>query len=89
MKKEDILNKFEGATDEQIKALLNINSADITHALNKQKEELDTAKQDLENTRKTLKELQDSTGDVESIRQKLKDYEEAEKTRICAYRRYE
>lgn len=81
MKKEDILKQFEGATDEQIKALLNINSADITHALNKQKEELDTAKQDLENTRKTLKELQDSTGDVESMRQKLKDYEEAEKTR--------
>lgn len=81
MKKEDIQKIFEGATDDQVKSLLNINSADITHALNKQKEELDTAKTDLENTRKTLKELQDSVGDVEGMRQKLKDYEEAEKTR--------
>lgn len=81
MKKEDILKIFEGATDDQVKSLLNINSADITHALNKQNGELETAKTELENTRRTLKELQDSTGDVEDMRQKLKDYEEAEKTR--------
>lgn len=81
MKREDILKNFEGATDEQIKALLDINSADITHALNKQKGELETARTELENTRKTLKELQDSTGDVEGMRQKLKDFEEAEKDR--------
>ena len=81
MKKEDILKHFEGATDEQVKALLDINSADITHALNKQKGELETANKDLSTARQALKELQDSVGDVEGMRQKLKDFEEAEKTR--------
>ena len=35
MRKEDINRIFDGATDEQVKALLDINSADITKALGK------------------------------------------------------
>lgn len=82
MKREDIAKIFEGATDEQMKALLDLNSADITHALNKQKGELDTARSDLENTRRTLKELQDSAADMDDVRARLKTFEDAEKTRL-------
>lgn len=84
MKREDITRLFEGATEEQIKALLDANSADITHALNKQKGDLTTAQTQLEEAQKALKDLRDATGDVEGLRTKIREYEDAETARKAA-----
>ena len=81
MKKEDILRTFADATPEQIKDLLDINSADIGRALGKQKEELDTAQTDLATAKNRIKELEATNGDAEAMRKKIAEYEEADKRR--------
>jgi hypothetical protein len=81
MRREDILKHFASATDEQIKALLDINSADIGNALNKQKGALDTAMADLAAANIRVKELEKAGGDAEALRKKVEEYETADKKR--------
>ena len=81
MRREDILNNFENATDVQIKALLDINSADIGNALGKQKSQLDKVLEDLATANNRVKELEAASGDAEALRKKIAEYEEADKKR--------
>ena len=55
MKREDVSKIFEGATDEQINAILNINSADIGKAKTKAEGERDNYKSQLETATEQLK----------------------------------
>ena len=57
MKREDISKIFEGATDEQISAILNLNSADIGSAKQKVKQELDGLKEQLAKAEETAKKF--------------------------------
>lgn len=55
MKREDISKIFEGATEEQINAVLDINSADIGRAKSKLEAERDDYKEQLETAQTVLK----------------------------------
>ena len=81
MRREDILKNFADATDEQIKALLDINSADIGNALNKQKGNLDTATAELAAANARIKELETTGGEVSALRKKVADFEEVDRKR--------
>ena len=81
MRREDILNRFSNASNDDISFLLNINSQDIGNALSKQKANLDTALADLAAANTRIKELEASGGEVESLRKKVAEYEEADKKR--------
>lgn len=58
MKREDVAKIFEGATDEQINAVLNINSADIGSAKKKLEAERDNYKTQLETAQTALKDFE-------------------------------
>lgn len=58
MKREDITKIFEGATDEQINAVLDINSSDIGKAKQKLEVERDSYKTQLETAQTALKEFE-------------------------------
>ena len=88
MRKEDINRIFEGATDEQVKALLDINSADITKALGKQKSdgekvqaELDEVKSALADAKSTIANLEAAKGDAERLQKELDEYKAADEKR--------
>lgn len=69
MKREDITKVFEGATDEQINTLLNINSADIGNAKKKLEAERDNYKSQLETAQNALKEFDGV--DVKDLQEKI------------------
>lgn len=83
MTREDITKQFPDATKEQIKALLDIHSADIdkvkgdTDAMNQQISAKDTEitglKEQLTQRDKDIKALQDSAKDASAIQQQLTD----------------
>ena len=78
MKREDISKIFEGATDEQINAILNINSADIGKAKSKVEGERDNYKSQLETATEQLKafegvDVKDLQGKITSLNQQLAD----------------
>ena len=88
MRKEDINRIFEGATDEQVKALLDINSADITKALGKQKSDgekvqadLDAANAALAEARATIASLEAAKGDADKLQKELDEYKAADEKR--------
>ena len=88
MRKEDINRIFEGATDEQVKALLDINSADITKALGKQKSDgekvqadLDAANAALAEARATIANLEAAKGDTDKLQKELDEYKAADEKR--------
>lgn len=58
MKREDIARIFDGATEEQINAVLDINSADIGNAKKKLEIERDSYKSQLETAQTALKEFE-------------------------------
>ncbi|MBQ8298165.1 MAG: phage scaffolding protein [Ruminococcus sp.] len=58
MKREDISKIFEGATEEQINAVLDINSADIGNARKKLEAERDNYKTQLETAQTALKDFE-------------------------------
>ena len=58
MKREDISKIFEGATEEQINQLLNINSADIGSAKKKLEAERDGYKEQLSTAQEALKKFE-------------------------------
>lgn len=71
MKRSDITAIFPDATDEQIKALMNINGADINNA-RKGSDELQTQ---LEEAKATITELQKGAADLEEARNKAQQFE--------------
>lgn len=81
MKREDITGIFAEATKEQIDQLLNLNSADITKALSKQKDDLTEAKQALSDAQATISELEKNKGDVTKLQEQIDAYKEADAQR--------
>lgn len=78
MKREEISKIFEGATDEQISAILNINSADIGKAKGKIEAERDNYKSQLETATEQLKafegvDVKDMQGKITSLNKQLED----------------
>lgn len=76
MKREDISKIFEGATEEQINQLLNINSADIGNAKKKLETERDSYKDQLATAQNALKEFEgvdvkDLQGKIATLTQSL------------------
>ncbi len=79
MKREDIKKFFPDATEEQLKGLLDINTADIGRA----KGELETVKANLEKANGTLKEYETTIADLkksvegnEDFKKKFEDLEQ-------------
>ena len=79
MKREDIKKFFPDATEEQLKGLLDINTADIGRA----KGELETVKADLEKANGTLREYETTIADMkksaegnEDFKKKFEDLEQ-------------
>lgn len=79
MKREDIKKFFPDATEEQLKGLLDINTADIGRA----KGELETVKAELEKANGTLKEYETTIADLkksaegnEDFKKKFEDLEQ-------------
>lgn len=79
MKREDIKKFFPDATEEQLKGLLDINTADIGKA----KGELETVRADLEKANGTLKEYETTIADMkksaegnEDFKKKFEDLEQ-------------
>ena len=79
MKREDIKKFFPDATEEQLKGLLDINTADIGKA----KGELEAVKADLENANGTLREYETTIADMkksaegnEDFKKKFEDLEQ-------------
>lgn len=79
MKREDIKKFFPDATEEQLKGLLDINTADIGKA----KGELETVRADLEKANGTLKEYETTIADLkksaegnEDFKKKFEDLEQ-------------
>ena len=70
MKREDIAKIFEGATEEQINAVLDINSKDIGNAKKKLEIERDTYKDQLDTAKEQLKEFEGV--DVNELQSKIK-----------------
>lgn len=88
MKREDITKVFEGATDEQINILLDINSADIGNAKKKLEAERDNYKSQLETAQTALKEfdgvdVKDLQGKIETLNNDLKTKETEYQNKIA------
>ena len=78
MKREDIKRIFRDATDEQISAVLDINSADIGSAKKKTEQERDAYKSQLDDATQQLKDFEgvdvaDLQGKVTALSQQLAD----------------
>lgn len=74
MKREDVSKIFEGATDEQINSILDINSADIGKAKGDSenlKNELKTSKEVITKLTDELQTLKDSNASAEDWKQKF------------------
>ena len=70
MKREDIKKIFPDATEDQLKGLLDINTADIGNA----KGELETVKADLEKANGTLKEYETTIADMKKSAEGNEDF---------------
>lgn len=70
MKREDIKKLFPDATEEQLKGLLDINTADIGKA----KGELETVRADLEKANGTLKEYETTIADMKKSAEGNEDF---------------
>jgi hypothetical protein len=87
MKREDITKTFPEATDEQVSALLDINSGDIGKAkkgAEKLQADLDTANATLKAAQDTIEGLEASKGDTSKLQQQLDAYKTAEAERKAA-----
>lgn len=71
MKREDISKIFEEATEEQISAILNLNSADIGNAKQKAKQELEGLKERLAEAEETAKKFEGV--DLDELRRQLEE----------------
>ena len=89
MTKNDIATILAGLelTDAQVKALLDVNSADITKALNKQKDDLATANDALKKAQETITALEANKADVSALQRQIDQYKQAEAERAEAEKR--
>lgn len=84
MKREDISKIFEGATKEQIDALLDINSADIGKAKQggeKLQGDIEQLTKQLEEARQTITSLEANKGNVEELQKQIDEYKAADARR--------
>ena len=84
MTRDDIKKLFDSATDDQIKALLDINSADIGKAKKGSDDlsaQLKTAQDDLAAAKTTIGELEKSKGDTTALQAEIDKYKTAEEKR--------
>ncbi len=84
MKREDISKQFSDATEEQISALLDINSKDIGKAkaeVAKMQSDLDAANEALKEAQDTIAALEAAKGNTEEIQKKLDEYIAADEKR--------
>ena len=89
MKREDISKIFEGATEAQISALLDINSRDIGRAKadgEKLQTELTAAQDALKKANDTITQLEAHKGDVEKLQSEIDRYRQADADRAEAER---
>ena len=77
MTREDIRKHFPEATDDQIRALLDINSRDI----GKHKTAADTAAADLKKANDTIAEMEKNAKDAAALQKTIDDYKAAEEKR--------
>mgnify|MGYP003263599603 CR=1 FL=1 len=76
MKREDIKKYFPDATEEQLKGLLDINTADIGKAkgdFDKVKADLDKANEDIKKYQTKISDLEKSINDGEDFKKKFED----------------
>ena len=76
MKREDIKKYFPDATEEQLKGLLDINTADIGKAkgdFDKVKADLDKANEDIKTYQTKISDLEKSINDGEDFKKKFED----------------
>lgn len=85
MKREDIIAHFKDATDEQVKALLDINSADITKALDKRRGDadalqtrMDATEEALSKANETIRTLEAAQGDTTKLQAEIDRYKQAD-----------
>ncbi|MEG0935555.1 MAG: hypothetical protein RSJ41_08175 [Clostridia bacterium] len=84
MKREDIARIISGATDEQISALLDLNSRDIGKtkaAGDKLQGDMDALSEQLARAGETIKALEGAQGDTEKLRAQLDAYRQTEEAR--------
>lgn len=79
MTREDIKKHFPEATDDQISALLDINSRDI----GKHKTAADNANAELKTAKETISNLEKNQGDVAALQKTIDEYKAAEEKRIA------
>ena len=77
MTREDIQKHFPDATDDQISALLDINSKDI----GKHKTAAETASADLKKANETIQELEKNAKDATALQKTIDDYKAADEKR--------
>ena len=77
MTREDIKKHFPDATDDQISALLDINSKDI----GKHKTAAETASADLKKANETIQELEKNAKDATALQKTIDDYKAADEKR--------
>ena len=77
MTREDIKKHFPDATEDQISALLDINSKDI----GKHKTAAETAASDLKKANETIQELEKNAKDATALQKTIDDYKAAEEKR--------
>ena len=77
MTREDIKKHFPDATDEQISALLDINSRDI----GKHKKAADDAVAELKTAKDTISDLEKNKKDTEALQKTIDDYRAADEKR--------
>lgn len=83
MNRNDIAGILAGLelTDAQVKGLLDLNSADITKALNKQKDELTAANDALAKAQETIKGLEANKADADALQKQIDEYRAADEKR--------
>lgn len=84
MKREDISKQFPDATEEQISALLDINSRDIGKAkgdASKNQSDLDAANKALKEAQDTIAALEAAKGDAEALQKQIDEYKAADEKR--------
>ena len=77
---QTIMNGTE-LTAEQVKAILDLNSADITKALNKQKDELTQANDALKTAKETIASLEANKADAAELQKQIDAYKAADEKR--------
>lgn len=77
---QTIMNGTE-LTAEQVKAILDLNSADITKALNKQKDELNQANDALKTAQETIASLEANKANAAELQKQIDAYKAADEKR--------